>query len=89
MPTIYIYSLIDPRNEEIRYVGKAKNPAQRLTHHLKDKGDCHRTRWLNVLKELGLQPSIGILAECDEESWQERERFWIASLRERGCDLRS
>jgi hypothetical protein len=33
---IYIYGLVDPRTDKIRYVGKSNNPERRLYAHIKD-----------------------------------------------------
>lgn len=83
----FIYCLAEPHSGVIRYVGKANNPAERLRHHLKDRMACHRTDWLAKLKHDGLHPVVVPLEECSEKVWQERERHWIAFLREQGADL--
>jgi hypothetical protein len=33
---VYIYTLVDPRYNSIRYVGKTKHPKERLNSHIRD-----------------------------------------------------
>ena len=50
-----IYILVDPRTDEIRYVGKTNQRLEwRISAHMQSKEPCHRTHWLNELKALGL-----------------------------------
>jgi hypothetical protein len=80
-----IYGLFDPSdpNEAIRYVGyTSRDPALRLIGHLKEarKRRNHRHHWLNSLVKKGLKPQTVILEIVTVETWQERERFWIAQF---------
>lgn len=75
-----IYFLIDPRTNEIRYVGKTtKNLNKRLFNgHLKDKTKTHKTNWLNSLKKNGLIPEIKLIKICkNEELCNFSEKFYI------------
>lgn len=79
----YIYGLVDPRTNRIRYIGKADNPQRRLTNHLADarRGVVSvRCRWLRKLMKLGLVPTVEILEEVPVDRWDEAERWWIARL---------
>jgi hypothetical protein len=87
-----IYTLADPRTGEVRYVGMtSRTVEQRLREHLKDgrtrKGVSHRLHWLRQLVSEGLEPAVAIIEETTEELWAERERHWIAKLRDDGCAL--
>lgn len=75
---MYIYALLDPRTEEVRYVGKTTNPRRRFFEHLRKPANEHLARWLNALNQLGLVPNLEILDEVGDETWAERERFWIS-----------
>ncbi|MFC3833079.1 MULTISPECIES: GIY-YIG nuclease family protein [Deinococcus] len=78
--TTYIYSLSDPRTQEIRYIGKTDHSKRRLSQHISDTKDGpYKTNWIASLKKDALSPIMTILEEV-EEGWQERERFWIAAL---------
>lgn len=84
---VFIYSLSDPRDGKVRYVGKAINCESRLGGHLGDKGFNHKTCWINQLKRLGLKPVVEVVEQVDEPSWQEAEQFWIEQFRQWGFDL--
>lgn len=78
--TTSIYVLIDPRTNEVRYVGKTVNPVRRLWSHINDKTVCHRTNWIKSLLGLGLKPKMSIIESMDSSDdslWQERERYWV------------
>lgn len=84
----YIYGLIDPETEEIRYVGKSIRPTQRLQNHMNEVSNCHRSHWLQSLKRRGLKPELMILESVHGEwPWQESERYWIKRLKDAGCRL--
>lgn len=86
----YIYTLIDPRNSEVKYVGKANNPKLRLKHHIYPSGlkpQTLKNHWLKEIIDLNLLPIINIIEECQYESWEQRERFWIKYYKDLGCNL--
>jgi len=84
----FIYALVDPRTDAIRYVGKTTNPSWRFRQHLRyDRTDSHKSRWLALLSKLGLTPKWVVLEEVKLSEWQEKERFWIANLKKDGCSL--
>lgn len=88
MKPVHIYILIDPRTNEIRYVGKSIRPHERLTNHMNDKSECHRTHWLRELKAIGLRPRIEIVETLQGDwPWQDSERIWIAKLKHMGARL--
>jgi hypothetical protein len=83
MKKIYIYKLIDPITNEIRYVGKTTNIARRLQAHItRSKNNKYHTAcWVQSLVKRGLRPLIEKIEECTEDNWQERERYWIKEYR--------
>ncbi len=59
--SVNIYVLIDPRTNEIRYVGKTSQPLSgRLSSHRFDakNSTSHRARWIAKLIRLGYNPLI-------------------------------
>lgn len=87
----FVYGLIDPRTNEIRYVGQTINGMDRATAHWKRKSIrehkdlCHT--WVRKLLGLGLTPEVVILEECTVEGLNDVEMFWIASIRSVGGKL--
>jgi len=89
MNRFLIYGLVDPRDGQLRYVGKTKNKlAKRLNEHLVDPAHNYRTHWLSSLKAQNLVPNAVILQEFTEpEILCDAEIFWIAYFRKMGCPL--
>lgn len=82
---VFIYGLVDPRTEKIRYVGKAQDPYHRLRRgHLLEarlkRRNTHCLSWIRSLLRESLEPSVVILEAVVESDWQERETAWIARL---------
>ena len=66
---IWIYSLEDPRDAEIYYVGQSVDPERRVGEHLTEarSGSMENRafcRWLLSLDRLGLRPVLNIETEC-------------------------
>lgn len=77
-----IYSLNDPETNEVRYVGKTVSPLyKRLSSHYRDKKKSYKTHWIESLKEKKLKPIIKLIEICDENNWEEREKYWISYFR--------
>jgi len=89
---VKIYALIDPRDNEIRYVGKTKNRlTTRLGQHIEDvvyKQERNwRTHWIAELLRLGYRPRIELIQEVPDEFWRQAEPYWISYYRAIGCRL--
>lgn len=92
MPRVtYIYGLVDPREpEHFRYVGKSVDLKQRLSLHFSKREcdkDTHRSRWVNAIRRDGVRPFLKVLECCDDTTWEEAERWWIAHLLKNGHRL--
>lgn len=86
--TTFIYALIDPRNEAIRYIGKSDSPKIRFDHHLIDKKNVtHKTNWIQSLLKIGLKPDFDILDKVNSNEWQFWERHYISLYKSFGCQL--
>ena len=79
--TIYIYSLKDPRDRRVRYIGKTNNLTRRYEQHRYSSGECRRERWLRGLFDKKMKPVMEVIEECTAEEWKEKERYWIAFYR--------
>ena len=82
----YIYCLSDPRDGQVRYVGKTICLNRRFNGHLHGKG-THKANWIQELVRLGLKPVMEVLEEVPANDWEDAEKFWIASLSFMGCKL--
>lgn len=64
--TGYIYTLTDPRTDEVRYVGRTVQPHQRLYFHLNDPHTDRVETWINELQENGLEPEMYLIDVAKE-----------------------
>lgn len=78
--TTFIYGLVDPRTNRIRYIGKANDPQKRYGAHWSPSTwrESHKDRWCRQLQALGLKPILVILEEVPVHAWKEAEVWWIA-----------
>lgn len=89
METTSIYILRDPRNNEVRYVGKANNPFERYRNHNNQGRDknTHKRNWINELRKDKLKPILEIIDTVPVDKWKEYEKFYIKKYIEEGCNL--
>lgn len=89
--SVYIYGLKDPRDYQIKYIGKTVDINRRRKEH----NQIHRNKksrknsWIAHLVKNNMQPIMEILEECEESDWIERERHWIRYYKELGFDLKN
>jgi hypothetical protein len=80
--TVYIYALVDPRTDTVRYIGKSVEPEQRFYSHLwaakKTEKQFRVLRWIRTLLSQSVEPVMWIIEETTPELWEERERYWIS-----------
>jgi len=78
---VYIYVLIDPRDNTVRYVGMSTNCDNRFKQHIKEvkgKKRNHRLNWVKGLLDENLLPILKIIEETSFEEKESREKYWIA-----------
>lgn len=75
----YIYALVDPRDNQIRYIGKTINPKRRLLEHLADskREFNYRAMWIKSLLKENLRPSIKFLKICPLSDFIKYETEYI------------
>lgn len=85
----YIYTLINPRNNQVFYVGMSKNPKRRLNGHITaSKLDKYkRHKYIKSLLTIGIRPVIKIIDCIDGDGWKELERFYIDYYKAIGYEL--
>jgi len=82
--------LWNPRDYQLRYVGKSNNPEKRLNDHIYSALEgkvSHRDDWIRSLLKEDLQPAIEILEEVDINEWEDAEKAWISDCRKYGLNL--
>lgn len=79
-----IYALACVKTGEIRYIGKANNPEQRLKSHMSDslRRDTPLYRWI---RKHGKPELIVVEKNCTD--WKQAERGHIKRLRDKGFRL--
>lgn len=86
--TVLIYGMIDPRTNQLRYVGKTERSLEaRLCGHINDKSSTYRGAWVRAVVKSGVIPDIFLIESVAYEFWCEAEQFWIAYFRAIGAKL--
>jgi len=90
--TWFIYSLSDPRDGKVRYVGSTVEPNSRLSGHLtsarRRSGLTLKDKWVKSLLSQKRNPTISIIESGTVTSSRKtREAFWISAFSASGCDL--
>jgi group I intron endonuclease len=78
---VNIYALVDPCDNQVRYVGWCVDIEKRLKYHLSAsslKNNTHKNFWIKQLLSLNLNPRIELLEIVSSLTYQEKEREWIA-----------
>lgn len=85
----FIYALCEPETRTIRYIGKAKNPTQRLKQHCwpSKPSNNHLGYWLRSLRRQSKLPTLIVLKEVLCVEWEEWERRYIRCARALGFNL--
>jgi hypothetical protein len=87
--TTFIYVLIDPVSNDVRYVGKSNNPNRRLMVHCWHEMDCratHKSRWIAILKKNDMYPILYVIDSCKED-WKVKEKYWVDYFLSKGAPL--
>jgi len=80
-----VYTLSDPRTNQVRYVGVTFRGRKRFNEHMSRAatgGRTHRDCWIRSLLRLDLRPTYQIVEIGQGSDWPEVERRWIAHYRQ-------
>lgn len=87
----YVYGLIDPRNNELKYIGFTNNIKERLNSHCREsrlKTNSHKNNWIKNLKNIGMKPQIYPIENYNiEEEALQAEIDLISYYKYIGCNL--
>lgn len=84
-----IYVLKDPRNGEVRYVGKTTDEAWRESSHrsIHNTIGKPRVKWIRELKDAGYEPVFEIVDSCVDDQSDRVEFYWIMRHLAQGARL--
>ena len=82
MKNYKIYTLKNPITNEIRYIGvtTAKYLSIRLSQHWYNANHNKQTHVSKWIRHIKCKPIIELLEECNENNWEDREKYWIKTL---------
>lgn len=88
----FIYGLVDPRNDQIKYVGQTIQGIERFRQHYYNKASegprSKKHNWINKLKSLGLIFQVVYLEYVEGvEALNAAETYHIKKLRSEGLEL--
>lgn len=93
MNNYYIYTLTDPIDGEIKYIGKSKNMKNRLWNHMSPhslkKSWTPKNKWLLWLRNQKLKPIMEVLDEGEENNIDLLEEYWISQFKSWGFKLKN
>jgi hypothetical protein len=92
---VYIYTLTNPLNNEVFYVGYTKNPTRRLNEHIKQRYNPCKDYVIDKILHNGLKPILNVIDECEyffnqKENMFEHERleiYYIKKYKDEGVNL--
>jgi hypothetical protein len=77
----YIYVLLDPRDNQVRYVGKTTQPLKRLKSHISEckseKTKHRRAKWIRRIIKENLIPIIKFVKICPLQDFEKYEIEYI------------
>lgn len=93
----YIYVLLDPRDDTVRYVGITNNAELRYNQHLDGRSNINVWRWHQEIKKSGVLPILRIIetiSRDDNMSFADfmrivgdKEAYWINKYKSSGASL--
>ena len=84
---VYIYGLVDPRTEQLRYVGKTVDMYERYRDHKRVRKNCYLRNWFRQVVACDLLPEMFLIETVAEADWPAAERFWINYFEYIGANL--
>lgn len=87
--TTFIYGLVCPLENTLKYIGKANNPHRRLKDHMYDiRGMTpEKVEWIGELRKYKVKPELVILDEICISEWEYWEAFYLGYFRSLGFQL--
>jgi hypothetical protein len=85
----FIYVLIDPRTDEVAYVGITDNAHGRLLEHLRSPNNSSiKDKWIHRLRSQNLTPTMKVIEVLNtRKAAEKREKYWIRYYLSQGVAL--
>jgi group I intron endonuclease len=86
---VYIYGLVEPKTNTLRYVGKTTDLDRRLRRHINERfnNNSYKDRWIRKLIDNNEKPEIVLIDFVNNNDWQYWEKFYISYYKFIGCKL--
>jgi hypothetical protein len=93
---IFIYGLYDPRDREVRYIGKTTTGVYRINRHRNessrrrltgDRPSQYCQRWVDKIASDGYPFEWFVVSYSTKESLCDDEKSWIGFFKDMGCRL--
>ena len=77
---VYIYGLVEPKTNTLRYVGKTTDLDRRLRRHINERfnNNSYKDRWIRKLIDNNEKPEIVLIDFVNNNDWQYWEKFYIS-----------
>lgn len=62
----WIYYLVDPITQKVRYVGSSVDPTKRFQNHLSEKRSSKKQSWIKRLEKKGLTPELRFVVQGND-----------------------
>lgn len=88
--TVYVYALVDPRDGEVRYIGRTSNVERRLWQHVSPSmlaKHSPRAKWIRSLLAEGKQPEMRVIEATTRDRGDAQEAHWMRHFEARGAKL--
>jgi hypothetical protein len=91
----FIYVLIDPIDNLIKYVGKSDTPEKRRKQHIQESvsefsyANTLKVNWIKNIVSQGLEPVMQIIDEVPKTEWRFWEKHWEDLLLSWGFPLKN
>ena len=85
----YVYKLVDPFTQEIRYIGSTNNPGARFRDHVLCPWGASpvKNEWVKSLIARGVYPRMFVIETCDFDERLVREQIHIRKHLQEGHNL--
>lgn len=89
MKEIIIYTLSDPQDNLVKYVGITSRPKRRLYEHINYDENNPKSAWIKSLVKKGLNPIFEELERTTLDEFSFLEKYWISQFKSWGFTLKN